>query len=1090
MQNYLKVTWVGDGNPPSNIYEYGAGTENPTIPRGILAHRDTTTNWVFQYVYSGKEEGMENYLSTPIWVYIQPNKVRNSDDGSNIGFAYSPDQIPPGAQAEKATLGDVYLFYFGSSPEEKGSNSEQATPKQKERLREGDALRNKNVAISWDADGNVTLRDAENGEGMPLSKLYALARTAGADGLADSLREFAYTKNKKMSFNSYDLFADDEMASFYRNKKFGFLCMDAFGAEGIHEIKESLTDYYSDFVESDKTESRLPESVRGLSDDAWDKAAESLSPQVRPTNPVTSLSDLSDAVDYETSERAKEIKQETDRRLAELQETNAKQPEGSRTSKMLTTEGLSSGRAYFLGATDEQVEEAIMSLPPYAQVALHEMLAPKGNIRYGNLSSLPAKRVGEIIVEHKDHFGDIKRPNARHIGEFQTLVLMQLGQALVRANPDLTLSSNSQASPSFIRRNFPFSGDLGTETEYMVATLSAAMRKGVVKHLLSTKGGDSVKQQALYEQLKSNPSMDINLSDKELVGLIKEGINNMVDTSEYGWAKSYLAEKSGKSEEEVSSMLQDYMSKNAKEVERIKSNSLNSGNTGSATGSPIALKMQEFQDAGVLLGLISAANDNAPEMGISKATKGFDTFMSSMFGDNLDFISEDWFVHTDSQGLKSYLPMGLLHYMAPGLPFYMKDDKLMVIHKGETLDFESQTEEKKREIRDHFASTAIPTLVMGTDVNGDYINTTLGQSSDEFLVNYLNKYQGEMKSDDTKEVKAMTRDDDAIHFTPQNFKDVDSRVYGVALIAEKYMGGLLDVMLDKNIELDEAKVEEMLVLRENSLDDIKSDFLGNMKLDKDTHREAIWEAMKDALKQSRPQMIKDILTRNAKTNLARNLEYLSMIPLIANVAASSNEFSIDRHSTGFHTEELDLNSEFGPLDETISFSGFSLNADGQKHFIAKENRSTGFGDVVHLRKDGNSLLVSPFEIKASRDGEQKSHVSALSPWVNSILGIAKNLDTIKIGKLRDMNIIYEGNKNAVRSFNKDGSERKARGSSSGEGDTMKKLSRLSKRRVGIPLKGQKVPPNAKPKDQKKIHVIALKQLMELGSSEGRGFASF
>jgi hypothetical protein len=218
-----------------------------------------------------------------------------------------------------------------------------------------------------------------------------------------------------------------------------------------------------------------------------------------------------------------------------------------------------------------------------------------------------------------------------------------------------------------------------------------------------------------------------------------------------------------------------------------------------------------------------------------------------------------------------------------------------------------------------------------------------------------------------------------------------------------------------------------------------------------------------------------------------------MIPLLCNLAASGEGFKIDRGMTGYYSHDLDM-SELTDDKKDLSFSGFSVEVGGVKHYIAKENRGAGFGDVVHLRKKNNALLATTFEIKAAQDESQKSHVSAVRPWMNSLLTLGKNSDEIHVSKLRDMNIVYSQTADKSVSdtkFNADGSARKIRNSDTGS--SMKRHSRYSKRRIGIPTSGLARATdwsNGEPTKYGSSPQVNMGTVLELQSSEGRGFASF
>lgn len=1116
MKSNLKVTWIGEGNPPSGIYEYGAGTSNPTIPRGILARRETTTNWSFEYVYAGSQSEMAEYLQTPVWVYRKTNDLSglSSEEGkyvlpdkdekgrekgkleavdeSKLYFAMSPEDIPANADdVEKGTIGDLYLFYYGDHPEEKKSLDGKSVVNAKEhkkRKREGAALKEKRAIITWDSSGNVTLTDDENGSSIV--GLYAMARATGADTLAESILEFSYGVDNKLTFNSYDMFDDEDFASFYGNKKFGWMCMSSLGAESIADIKDTMQDYYHTYMEESSAESQLPEAIRTTPEEEWHKEAQSLPAPSRPTMAVESLDNTTNEIDtpdvYDILASHKKVMEE---RMDKLKVNPIDIPVGTRLSKEVSTEGASSGRLYFLGASDSLVESVIMSMPTHLQSVIHAMFDEKDNMRYGQLRSPDPEVVKNIIKENSAAFGGVKRPNAQNVADVVALALVTFNQRLGEQSPELTLSGVPGEFPGIISKNFPFLAEAGTRAEGFMGLLASGLRKGVEKALTLQAGGRSVVTKNILKQLQENPESNLNLSHDAMTPMVNSGMSYMEDTDEFLYVASQIATDSGKTLEEVKGQLARYIRQNFSNTKALKNLESNSAVLIKGEGeAKILSDVTYISGVGVVLGMLSAMNDNTKEMAASIASEGFSEFVSSIFGDNITFDSDDWFTYKDSEGTDFRISLGMLHYMAPGLPFSMRDGELMIRRNGEDVAFRKQSADTQTEIRDEIARSIM------TDA-------LTGMSSDEFLGNYMRKYQdglinsGEIDRNDRIEINSMSGDDDEMHFSPEEMKNIDNRVYGAALTAQAYMKDLGAMMTDKKLNLTEDDVREILLERENAIDSMKEEITATFGVP-EQHKEVIWEALKDALKQSREGMVKDILTRNVKTNLARNLEALSMIPLMCNIAAKAEDFSLDRGITGYFSHDMDMSGLVDEKPEDLTFSGFSINVNGEKHYIAKENRGAGFGDVLHLRNKNDELLASTFEIKAAQDSSQKSHVSAVTPWMNSLVKLAKGKKGIKLSKLRDMNIIYGSDSNDTKnskSTKKDGSARQVRGSS--QGSMMQRHSRYSKRRIGIPSSSfdRAVEWDHKKEEATKFHstpVVNINQVLELQSSEGRGFASF
>lgn len=1110
MNSSLKVRWIGEGTPPSGVYEYGAGTQYPTIPRGILARRETTTNWSFEYVYPGAQNANAEYLSTPVWVYSKTNDLSGltreekndivpdtDDEGNELGkkegvdetklyFTLNPETLPSNVgDIEKVTIGDIYLYYYGAEPQETGSiNKTPLTQKtaHKGRQREGAAIRNKKAIIQWDANGNITLTEDENGSSIV--GIYAMALALNSSTLANAILEFAQGADNKLTFNSFDMFNDEDFAKFYSNKKLGWMCMSAISSESLDDIKDTIKEYYT-YYANEVGDSTLPDEIKSIPEDKF----HSTGPHKQGApNGIDTSDELAVPLDFiEHTKKQEEVKKE---KLAKLMEAPRDIPKGHRLSKEVTTEGAESGRMYLLGASDDLIESIIMTMrAPEAEI-IHAMFDEKDNLRYGNLRAPDPEVVKEILRKYPDHYGDIKRPTAQNVADAVASSIISFAGVLSANGPELTLSPVKGDIPGFVSKNFPFLNEMGTDAEAMMGLVASGIRESFLRALKWT-GNPSPTEKKLKARIETEgaDNISINLADDSLRNTKAHLFYHLEDTEDFQYAAKTIAERTGKEYDEVVASLTQTLSVNYRTALALKTLDTTSVTLElSGKESKILQSTPFVHGAGIVVGLLSAMNDNTVEMGASIASEGFSEFVTSIFGENISFNADDWFTYTDSEDTDFRISMGMVHYMSPGLPYFMRNKELYVVHNGEELMFKNLSTDRQTEIRDEFASS----------IMGDALN---GMSSDEFLSNYLRKYQEGLLSSssgaefgDRKAIKVMEPSDDDVHFSPTEMKNIDARVYGTSLLAQKYMNGLLGIMKDKKIKLTEDSVREILLEKENSLDGMKDEVLEQFNVP-EQHRDVIWEAMKDAVKQSREGMVRDILTRNVKTNLARNLEGLAMIPLLCNIASKSENFSIERGMTGYFSNDLDMKGVVDEKPDGMTFLGFTVNADGVTHHIAKEKRTAGFGDILHLRKKEGALLVTTFEIKAAEDSSQKSHVSAITPWMNSLLRLGRDCNEIRISKLRDMNIIYGANSNESEhsgKVKKDGSSRKVRGSD--QGSLMKRHSRYSKRRIGIPTSSfqRTAAWNTKgePTQFSNTPTINLGQILELQSADGRGFASF
>jgi len=88
----------------------------------------------------------------------------------------------------------------------------------------------------------------------------------------------------------------------------------------------------------------------------------------------------------------------------------------------------------------------------------------------------------------------------------------------------------------------------------------------------------------------------------------------------------------------------------------------------------------------------------------------------------------------------------------------------------------------------------------------------------------------------------------------------------------------------------------------------------------------------------------------------------------------------------------------GFLRNRFTVGGFHLKVDGKDHYIVKEGRTGGTGDITHVVDPKGEAAVYPFEGKNSKlKGIQTPHLSQVSPMLKFILAATGSASKVSIG---------------------------------------------------------------------------------------------
>lgn len=858
---------------------------------------------------------------------------------------YNTDQnkIPADAEFKKGHFSDVYAMYKNAEPDAEFHKDDK---QQVERQKLFAALQNKKIDVGRGRQaGQIELK--ESSDGLSLLNLYLFAEMIGSKTLKEKLSLFAQRKSKGEFISSYDLFEQNQgLADFYRDSSFG-------------NVVETI-------LRSD--------SRQDLKDYVWTSALPYMQQTAPSETPLAQTRSVEDKIEQTPVTDVEPI--------VPVRQSLPLLP-GSPVSRQFSTENVSNGTQYLANMPITLLKE---SSTPYLQSIFGkpEDLAYTTSRFYAKNSKAEVKKLVDELATFATKTTDIA--------------------------PELLISNQSGQNSSIFTTNFAYLNETAGVSTAIFDSFTQAFRQSL--NTIVSVNPTTKSDTDLLEALQSTDAHTgvISLDNFGTARLAKMALEKIDLEPEFIDSINFIAQKSGKPPEEIAQKVKKQILDNLNMIKHIKARldeGTNKANMGGVRGAGTVLGMLS---SSFFNGLKNLGNEETNTL-VGLSAEDFPIFAEALFGSTVSTISGDWVAYTDAENTLKTVSLGRLQYMTQALPFYVENEKLFIIDENQNKLFSSLQPVEKEELRQKLLKNA-------------QIYTFEGLSTDAFLSNYLIKYQSAIYSKLPKDsaVLGAKKNISVLDSTSDpHLKDgySDTRVQTLSSIANYFISEAQDIMMKPHSEGRARTVDTLLTMKELGMEDYKSQLLDAMGI-LPQHRETMWEATRDAMRITRLD-IGTALSKNTTTLMAGAFaEALGMLMPLANILSNPEyaKVEIEKGDMGYFHTNMSLEEIAGKGNGKISekkflakentFKSIKITNNGNKEYIIKENREAGYGDVLHVRyrNNNNEMHVNTFELKLSKKKNQSSNGGQISPWLRSVLQTGRNTSAIKIGKSRDINLVY------------------------------------------------------------------------------------
>lgn len=1024
----LKATWNGEGQPPSGVSEYGAGTDNPTIPLGILRQRkDPDSNWSFEYVaQSPSKNEIYAYLSQPVWFYT-------NQDGEGF-YAERQSQIPPDAKdVKKGKYADLYNLASSTKRAGKGLiasdhdklETDKTLQKQQKTIQ---ALRNIRVTLKDPKKAHPSLFDMkktqEPGEGFSVLPLYLMAMKQGNTYLMDKLEGWI-TKTGVLQLGSTDLFENDsEMMRGMQGIKGVSMAEKILSAESWDDLNKVMANYYAFVAEKNAPpEKSTPAPVvsnvgRPLPETLQIPAPLEIPRPIPQETPVVALSQKIEFVPA----RLQDFEVSTD------------------FSRKYSATEIGKGQHYIKNIPDEILEGAFGSLSPAHQSTLAGFM-PGFFKRERDPSGKPTG--GYILVGKPARTFEGNQPLT--VGDQALLIeaIASFEVALDKANPEFCISNAATNYSPLFTLKFPYMSQLGKDSENAFAAMQGAFRYSLKQEMM--------KSPEVYGDMLADMEGDmfgsINLTEIKDQSILTRALSNIwqyktaadaggnILQTPLGVMVSTLVEKTALTEEQIQNTIQGVLKDNLASMKTMKdrlspSQGVFGGRSMSSAGRALGMLVNNHT-AGIKLRdprkqgntLIQVAQD---QLGVA---------LEKLLGQRVEVALGDSVTYQPANGgSPRTFSLGLMQYLHNFLPYHLNASQELIAEVG---GVEYNLDKLEGEERDQIVDTLMQEIE-----NKCNIQKNEALDSQSAIYNITKKYQEGIYADKVvgkdavfsfgaKKPLSKLKDVDNIHHNTAALQKATE----VASSLGNYVFSDLEAFLMKGkMEPDQEALvtgglsksqvlDSILIRKQNEIMQQSSEIAEafGVPMEYRLEFEGILDASIEAMRENMVRLFEPKGSINSTTFGGISEQLQMLIPVVSAMKYHSERGERMDFQTGargyFHTgltfDEIAGDSSDNEKSSTAFFKGslpmrgFHYKVGDKDSFILKEERPSGFGDLIHIEDSKGDAIAHTFEGKNSRMAtDQNPHISQVSPFMRNILKATRNASSVRIGKVSTLQLSY------------------------------------------------------------------------------------
>lgn len=1032
-----KATWIGDGEPESGVYEYGYGTDHPDIPRGVNSQQNKPdSNWEFSYEpdIDVKSFKIGKFLNTPVWFY---------NAGDRVFYTPHKSVIPANAtNIEEGVYQDVYRL----------AATKITDPAQKDPLADadGDKLAKQRKILETLARTGVKVAKSPRGVSIStdlnspdnLLGLYLYAIQTNNSTLANNLERWSNNPKAVLQLTGDALvYNHDELEKVMMKTDITPFVTKIIQANTSKKLRSAMA-YVFSYAQGHLAEDDTPVPVPPVVKPAFeskplpevltkDDVELKVAPIDRPSTPI------------ETSANKVEF-------LAEqFKDTGVPTKFASKYSAL----GVETGGQYLARIPDGIMVTALGALSAKHREVLKNLLP--GVFRAKGFDG-PA----EIVPQVRRHFstgGYLTSP------EIQRLVdsLMFLEAELEKLNPELTLTNDRGTYSPVISMDFPYMGALSSQSEQVFSAMQAAFFVSLVNEM---KKSDLETGQDTYSAIIAGASgpespeivkkIELTKIDKTL---IRNALSNLWNYKESDGKPTSLAialeiiqMQTGDTEAQVIKKIGSVLEDNLTNLDKLNSKK----------GSSLAILPDgsSIKFAGRALGIATAAQyegtkhlklNDARNTLMQVAQRQFAPTLEKLLGERVEIGLGDNITYQPSnpEAKPIEISLGLWQSLHNFLPYHINNDGDLIVEVlGESHNLDKLKGAERGRVLDGIMSRI-------KEVSTAEGGASLG--SDELIISSIRKYQAGLQATYPKEFEELAGSEkeflkldaaDDVHADNATLDQISEVVSSLtnyvfsdvkAWFAGEMPTNLPDYVMSDFADDPVRLYENAFSMKQNDVYDAMPIILEKLGIEETNHA-VVSDMINNAFDAVRKEMVERMQTKFARDkdtklqiqlmgNIAEHLQILApALSVIRYAQRTGQTVSVIPERPGSGAYSYNLNSDLisgkgetkadkdnrnwsNFLRMRTSMSGFHLKIGDVDHFIIKESRTSGAGDISHIIDPSGDAIAYSFEGKLNiRNENQKPHIAQIAPMLKNIMATCRNSKTIRVGKTRTINSQYDG----------------------------------------------------------------------------------